>query len=320
MSVAGPSWYDVHAADVVPVYEAIDPASLHAWLIGLLPTVPSLIADIGAGSGRDAAWFASLGHEVLAVEPSATMREHGRRLHDDARVRWVADSLPSLTATLRLGLTADLVHLGAVWQHISPPDRPRAFRKLVGLLRSGGVLVVTLRHGPDDGRGMHPVSLDEIERLAGEHGLAVVRVQRSPDAMGRPEVSWTNVALRVPDDGTGSLPLLRHLVLADQKSSTYKLGLLRSLCRIADSSAGLAQEMDDKHVALPLGIVALTWLRLYLPMVAANLPQAPGNRRGAEGLGFAGPGFQAVAAGAATLPGHVANVVASLDTRHPACG
>ena len=78
--------------------------------------------------------------------------------------------------------------------------------------------------------------------------------------------------------------------------------------------------MDDKHVALPLGIVALTWLRLYLPMVAANLPQAPGNRRGAEGLGFAGPGFQAVAAGAATLPGHVANVVASLDTRHPACG
>lgn len=301
-SVTGPSWYNVHAADVVPAYEAVNPAALHAWLAGLLPTVPGLVADIGAGSGRDAAWFASLGHEVLAVEPSAAMREHGRRLHDDARVRWFADSLPSLTATLRLGLTAELVHLGAVWQHIAPTDRSRAFRKLVGLLRSGGVLVVTLRHGPDDGRGMHPVSLDEIERLAGEHGLAVVRVQRSPDAMGRPEVSWTNVALRLPDDGTGSLPLLRHLVLADQKSSTYKLGLLRALCRIADGSAGLAQEVDDKHVALPLGMVALTWLRLYLPLAVANLPQAPGNRRGAEGLGFAGPGFQAVAAGAATSP------------------
>ncbi len=297
MSVSGSNWYDVHAADAVSAYEAADPAALQAWLVGLLPTSPSLVADIGAGSGRDAAWLASLGHEVLAVEPSASMREHGTRLHDDARIRWVADSLPSLAATLRLGLAADVVHLGAVWQHVSPPDRPRAFRKLVGLLRSGGVLAVTLRHGPDDGRDMHPVSLEEVERLAREHGLVGVRVQRSPNAMGRPGVSWTNVAFRLPDDGTGSLTLPRHLILADQKSSTYKLGLLRTLCRIADGSAGLAQEVDDSHV----GLIALTWLRLYLPLGTANLPQAPGNRRGAEGLGFAGPGFLAVAAGAAAL-------------------
>ena len=301
MSASGPSWYDDHAVEAVPVYEAADPALLHAWLEGLLPASPGLVADIGAGSGRDAAWFASLGHEVLAVEPSAAMREHGAGLHAHTRIRWLADCLPSLAVTLRLGLPADVVLLGAVWQHVAPADRPRAFRKLIGLMRSGGLLVITLRHGPDDGRGMHPVSLDEVERLAREHGLAVVRIDRSPDALGRAGLSWTNVALRLPDDGTGALPLLRHLVLADQKRSTYKLGLLRALCRIADGSAGLARDVDDEHVALPLGLVALTWLRLYLPLVAADLPQAPGNHRGAEGLGFAKAGFLAVAAGAAVV-------------------
>ncbi len=51
---------------------------------------------------------------------------------------------------------------------------------------------------------------------------------------------------------------------------------------------------------LPLGLVALIWLRLYMPLVAADLPQTPGNRRGSEGLGFAGPGWKALVAGAAS--------------------
>ena len=44
-----------------------------------------------------------------------------------------------------------------------------------------------------------------------------------------------------PDDGTGALPLLRHIVFNDQKSSTYKLALLRTLVRIADSAGGFAR-------------------------------------------------------------------------------
>ncbi|SDB22114.1 HNH endonuclease [Belnapia rosea] len=128
--------------------------------------------------------------------------------------------------------------------------------------------------------------------------MQVVRAVPSPDLQGRPDVSWTAVVLRLPDDGTGALPLLRHLILQDAKSATYKLGLLRALCRAADGSAGLAQEDGDEHVRLPLGLVALNWLRLYLPLTRADLPQAPGNRRGAEGLGFAGPGWRALEAGA----------------------
>jgi SAM-dependent methyltransferase len=290
-------WYEANAASVVSQYEAMNAAALHAWLRDLLPDAPAAVLDIGAGSGRDAAWLAALGHEIVAAEPSAAMRGAALRLHPDPRIRWIGDCLPDLESTMRSGLAFDVVLASAVWQHVHPSHRARAFRKMVSVLKPGGLLALTLRHGPDPGgRGMHSVSLGEVEALARDHGLAVIRTVRAADAQGRPEVSWTQVAFRLPDDGTGALPLLRHVILNDQKSATYKLGLLRALCRAADGAAGLAREDGEEFVALPLGLVALNWLRLYLPLVAARLPQAPRNA-GPDGLGFAGPGFRTLLGG-----------------------
>jgi SAM-dependent methyltransferase len=294
-------WYESHAAAVVPQYEAADPAVLHAWLQDLLPAQPTAVLDIGAGSGRDAAWLATQGHDVVAAEPAAAMRAEGLQRHPEPRIRWVADALPELTGVLQAGLSFAVILASAVWQHLHPSHRPRAFRKLVSLLQPGGLLALTLRHGPAEAaRGMHPVSLEEIEALARDHGLAVIRRVALADSLGRPEVSWTAVALRLPDDGTGALPLLRHVILNDQKQSSYKLGLLRALCRAADGAAGLAQPAGDAEVVLPLGLIALHWLRLYAPLVQAGLPQAPSNH-GPDGLSFAGPGFRALLAGALPL-------------------
>ncbi len=289
------AWYERHAAQVISSYEALSPGRLHSWLGGLLPTVPALMLDVGAGTGRDAAWFAGLGHDVVAVEPAAALRLEATRLHPGPRIRWLDDRLPDLATTMRLGLSFDLILLSAVWMHLAPADRPRALRKLVTLLKPGGLLVMTLRHGPAEAeRGMHPVSLAELEELARGHGLVLARTGEASDAQGRTGVTWTRVALRLPDDGTGALPLLRHVILNDAKSSTYKLGLLRALCRIADGAAGLAHDASDTYVDVPLGLVALTWLRLYLPLARADLPQSPQNRSGGEKLGFAGPGFRAL--------------------------
>jgi hypothetical protein len=57
---------------------------------------------------------------------------------------------------------------------------------------------------------------------------------RSPLSSG---VTWETVCLKLPDDGTEALPLLRHVILNDSKSSTYKVALLRILVRIADSAS-----------------------------------------------------------------------------------
>nr|WP_277881245.1 class I SAM-dependent methyltransferase [Leptolyngbya sp. FACHB-321] len=267
---------------------------MHGWLLGLLPDRPRLVLDIGAGSGRDAAWLAAQGHTVVAVEPAVAMRAAGQQLHPDANICWLDDRLPALQHVQRLGMAFDFILVSAVWMHLPPAERTRAFRKVITLLKPGGLLAITLRHGAaDNDRELYVVSWEEIERLAQDHGATVVRKVVDRDRLDRDEVAWTQMALTLPDDGTGALPLLRHVILHDSKSSTYKLALLRVLCRIADSTAGTAQYQDDASVSVPLGLVALYWLRLFKPLLQADLPQSPTNR-GIQGLGFAGAGFRAL--------------------------
>jgi hypothetical protein len=125
---------------------------------------------------------------------------------------------------------------------------------------------------------MYPVSRTEVERLGQELGLRVLRVATGSDSLGRLDVRWETVVLEYPDDETGALPLLRHIVLRDDKSSTYKLALLRVVARIADSAPGLAYEDDDGNVSVPPGLVALYWIRSMKPLVEADYPQTPTNR------------------------------------------
>ena len=124
--------------------------------------------------------------------------------------------------------------------------------------------------------------------------LSSIRRREQPDEFGRDDVRWLQLVVRLPDDGTGALPLFRHVILNDDKSSTYKLALLRSLSRIADGAAGYARARGDDQVAVPLGLVALYWIRLFKPLLDAGLPQSPRNR-GLDGLGFVKDGFRALA-------------------------
>jgi hypothetical protein len=220
------------------------------------------------------------------------MRAEAQRLHPSPSIRWVSDSLPGLARVLRLGLSFDLILLSAVWMHVPAADRTRAFRKLVTLLKPGGCIAITLRHGPaEPERGIYAVTQAEIESLARAHGAFVEKATDSKDELGRGAINWTQLAVRLPDDGSGALPLLRHIILNDDKSSTYKLALLRALCRIADGAAGYVRDADDGHVAVPLGLVGLYWIRLFKPLLAAGLPQSPTNQGDAQ-LGFVKEGFR----------------------------
>ncbi len=262
-------------------YEAFGFEEIHAGAMPFLPRTPGLVLDVGAGSGRDAAWFATRGWEVVAVEPAAALRLQARDLHPATTIRWLDDRLPALAAVHRLGLAFDLIWVSAVWMHMPPEDRPRALRKLATLLKPGGRLVLTLRHGPaPEDRPMWPVDAAEVERLGLDHGLALrVATERVEDRQGRPDVRWQTVILDLPDDGAGALPLLRGVILRQEKSATYKLALLRCLARIADASPNVAREVPG-GVLVPLGLVALFWLRMFKPLVAQGLPQTSGGRMG----------------------------------------
>ena len=289
------TWYNANAEAVVARYESVTSEAVHGWLRDLLPRSPASVLDIGSGSGRDAAWLAANGHDVVAVEPSASMRTAAASLHGNPAINWIDDRLPGLGAVSRSGLSFDLILLSAVWMHVPERDRPRAFRKMINLLRPGGLMAITLRLGPADvERRFHSVSSEEIEALARDHGAFVEKREKTMDLLGLEDVHWIRMAIRLPDDGTGALPLLRHVILNDDKSSTYKLGLLRTLCRIADGAAGFVSSNDDDHVAVPLGLIALTWIRLYKPLLSAELPQRP-TSVGLKGLGFVRKAFPKLA-------------------------
>jgi len=286
--------YDARAQAFADQYESLAFEDVHQSTLDLMPKKPGRVLDVGAGSGRDAAWFAYRGHEVVAVEPSDGMRHEARERHVDPHIMWLNDSLPVLAQTHRLGLQFEFILVNAVWMHVHPDDRKRAFRKLATLLAPGGRMSISLRLGASDpDRPMYSVSAAEVEQLGRTFGLRTVRIARGPDSLGRADVHWESVVLAYPDDETGALPLLRHIVLRDDKASTYKLALLRVVARIADSAPGMAHEDEEGNVSLPLGLVALYWIRSMKPLVEADYPQAPTNRDG-KGLGFVKTPFVAL--------------------------
>ncbi|MEU2792256.1 class I SAM-dependent methyltransferase [Streptomyces sp. NPDC007100] len=176
-------------------YESVRFETVHGDFLPLLPAAPARVADIGAGTGRDAAALAALGHDVLAVEPVAELRAVGRRLHPSPAIRWQADSLPALSGIEDQEGSFGLILLSAVWMHLDAPDRPVAMRRLHTLLAPGGRLLLSLRHGPPPAdRQMYDIPAPETTTLAARHGLTPIHESAHPDELGRDDIHWTSLA------------------------------------------------------------------------------------------------------------------------------
>ncbi|MFD2270095.1 class I SAM-dependent methyltransferase [Undibacterium arcticum] len=120
----------------------------HEAVLHLIPTSPCRVLDIGAGTGADAAWLAGNGHHVVAVEPTKELRIPAMALHCSNLIDWIDDSLPNLTITKSKSQSFDLIMLTSVWMHLDEYERLLAMPNLLSLLASGGVILMSLRHGP----------------------------------------------------------------------------------------------------------------------------------------------------------------------------
>ncbi len=184
--------YERDPGGFADLYESLSFESIHGSILGLISAAPLRVLDIGAGSGRDAAWFAGQGYEVVACEPSDAMRREGRLRHPEVGITWVGDALPELARLVGYEGGFGLVMLSGVWMHLEAGDRPRAFGRLVEMLAPGGRLIISLRHGPDlRGQGFFPVSEEELEGLAAQHGLQCIHKERAEDTLKRDGVSWS---------------------------------------------------------------------------------------------------------------------------------
>jgi 2-polyprenyl-3-methyl-5-hydroxy-6-metoxy-1,4-benzoquinol methylase len=193
---SGTEGYSDEAEALVQQYESISFGDLHKQILHLIPKPPARVLDIGAGTGRDAAGFAAMGHIVTAVEPTTELRIGAMKLHVSPQIEWLDDSLPSLPVVSGRGETFDVVMLSAVWMHLDEHQRRRAMVCVASLVRPGGLMALSLRHGPvPAGRRMFDVTTTETINLAQAQGLTCV--QQLEDVVGllkRPGVSWDRLA------------------------------------------------------------------------------------------------------------------------------
>lgn len=196
--VSGTEGYAEEAEELFRRYESIPAADAHRAVLHLIPTAPSRVLDIGSGTGRDAAWFASQGHRVVAVEPTDAMRIPAMALHPSPAIEWLDDSLPDLALLRGRGQSFDIVLLSAVWMHLDAEQRRRAMPNLAALARAGSVMIMKIRHGPvPPGRRMFEVSPDEtieLARIENLHPVLNARTESSQEHNRSAGVTWTNLA------------------------------------------------------------------------------------------------------------------------------
>jgi 2-polyprenyl-3-methyl-5-hydroxy-6-metoxy-1,4-benzoquinol methylase len=194
---SGTENYAEEAPELLKRYESISFADHHRSVIHLIPTVPGRVLDIGAGTGRDSAGLVGLGHSVVAVEPTEELRRGAMVLHPSPMIEWVDDSLPDLAAVRARREEFDAVMLTAVWMHLDAPQRRQAMPNVAALVRNGGVMIMSLRHGPvPPGRRMFEISAEETIALTQPLGLRCMLRREAEPSLRQPGVSWTRLAFR----------------------------------------------------------------------------------------------------------------------------
>jgi SAM-dependent methyltransferase len=197
-SVSGTEGYADEAEELFRLYESIPAADAHRAVLHLIPASPASVLDIGSGTGRDAAWLASLGHRVVAVEPTSAMRIPAMALHPSTRIEWLDDSLPNLALVRARGAPFDLVMLTAVWMHLDAAQRRQAMPNVAALVRPGGTVIMKFRHGPaPSGRRTFEITAEEtikLARMEGFHPVLNLRVESAHEANRKSGVTWTNLA------------------------------------------------------------------------------------------------------------------------------
>ncbi|MDO6427172.1 methyltransferase domain-containing protein [Thalassotalea sp. 1_MG-2023] len=302
-------FYNDNATELAQQYLSKSFDEVHQSWSQFLPSIienpNARILDIGAGSGRDVKHLAELAAkthtaknniQIFAAEPAKALSQLGQKTTQGLNVKWLEDSLPALSNVTKQEVSFDLILLSAVWMHIPPSDRARSIRKLANLLKPGGKLIISLRHGQTDDeckqRKMHHVCADELKKLATEVGLFTkLETPKEEDKLGRNHVSWQTLVLQMPDDGSGAFPFIRHVAINDGKSATHKLALLRVLLRIADGHPGAVLRREScqfgDRVILPVGLVALYWCHQYKDLIDTHqLYQTPNK---SPNMGFMKP-------------------------------
>ncbi|MDB5492352.1 MAG: methyltransferase type 11 [Micavibrio sp.] len=277
------STYNAQAAKLSAQYQSVNSVDVLAGLNARLPRYRAL--DIACGNGRHARWLAEQGLIVDAVDGAVGMIAQARQQNPHQNITYGVDLMPDLSSIRdkikASGEKYDVVVMSAAWMHLDDGKRRKMFSTLAAITNPGAMMFITLRHGPAPvDRPMFAVSAAEMKGMAAT-GLMHFEhiVDAREDKLGRGDVWWDSVCLRVPDRHTEVLPTYRDGIIQSAKNSSYKLGFAHCFLNLIRTQPGLVREHDDARYAIPLGPMLPHWIRLYDGLAEAGLQQIKSSKR-----------------------------------------
>lgn len=187
--------YVEDASFLIPSFEAIPSSDLLANVVDFIPDYNCRVIDIGAGTGRDAAWLASQGLNVSAIEPVSEFRQAGKSLHPSALIEWFNDSLPSLSLITQLNEKYELALLISVWQHVPESEKITSLTNIHSILNENGRLIISVRNGPGSiNRKCYATSAEETITQAQQCGFKLIFSCNALSAQKgniKSKVTWT---------------------------------------------------------------------------------------------------------------------------------
>jgi 2-polyprenyl-3-methyl-5-hydroxy-6-metoxy-1,4-benzoquinol methylase len=196
-------FYTTNAQRLSQQYDSLSPEQVHAAWLSHLPAVQptsNKALDLGAGSGRDAAWLASMGWDVLAVEPSSGLRDIGRESTAQQSVSWLDDTLPQL-ADIQASYDTSfrLILASAMWMHLTPEEQVTACERLQQLAADDAVIVITWRNQANEReRVFHTVDTEQFGKyFNSDSRKSTVTITVSVDEGGRAGIVWHCAVIKV---------------------------------------------------------------------------------------------------------------------------
>ena len=120
-------------------HEQPAPADLHALVKRFFR--PGRVADIGCGSGREVAFLAAGGFDAVGYDASDALLEQARLRYP--RLSFQTAVLPGLAGVPETAFDNDLCE--TVIMHLRRPQMLEAVRRLLAILKAGGILYLSWR-------------------------------------------------------------------------------------------------------------------------------------------------------------------------------
>lgn len=194
------AYYSRHAREYITRANAVDMSRLYAGFEPYLPA-GSLVLDLGCGGGRDSRRFASLGHQVIALDPCPELLAEARRdtpLDLGRRIHYVVGASPDLPIA---GSSCSAIWACASLLHLSRPAMPGALAECHRILTGGGVLWVSVKQGAGervcDGRRFTYWEMDPLKRVVQGARFDAMATSERP-SLDQPDTTWLSVLAKKP--------------------------------------------------------------------------------------------------------------------------